>query len=72
MDEPLVVTAIADPFFPGSVAPIVGLVTVGPVGGVQVIRVLLDTQLPANGRFVLQFTNACGCCTIQTGLVQGL
>ena len=72
LDEPLVVTALADPFFPGSVAPIVGLVTVGPVGGVQVIRVLLNTEVPANGRFVLQIANACGCCTIQTGFVFGL
>jgi len=69
LDEPLVVTAIADPFFPGSVAPIVGLVTVGPVGGVQVVRVILNTQLPATDRFVLQITNACGCCTIMTGFI---
>ncbi len=66
LDEPLVVTALADPFFGGSVAPVVSSVTVGPLGGVQVVRVLLDSSV-ATGRFVLQITNACGCCTILTG-----
>jgi len=61
MDEPIT-AVIRDSihFGPQGVAPIPGLVTVGP----NIIRVAIDGTLATDGFYILELTNACGCCWI--------
>ena len=61
-DEPLsgeIRPSIFNP--PGPfVPPVVSLITVGP----NLVRVLIDATGATDGDYVLELTNACGCCAL--------
>jgi len=67
VDEPLTATTAASPFTPPNVAPSINSIVLTP-GTPNLISVNFDTT-GALGDFLLEITNACGCCTLVTGTV---
>ncbi len=62
-DEPI--TAVVRPSFfggPPGTPPVVIIVGYDPVN--NILRVTMDPALATDGRYVLEITNACGCCAL--------
>jgi hypothetical protein len=65
LDEPLVASVRISVFGPPAILPAINSVTVAPGPSVEVD---FDTT-GADGAFVLEIANDCGCCTILSGFV---
>ena len=62
-DEPITAVARASFFDPAAgTPPIVTIVGYDPVN--NILRVTLDSSNADDGRYVLEITNACGCCAL--------